>query len=420
MVIANPPWVRAERLTPARRRALKERFNWWRSSSGRGFVHLPDLSIAFLERCLELVAPSGAVALLVPSKIISAAYGETARRGLVRETSIAYVHRVPDKDAARFGATTYPLALVVKKERPPPNHTVQLGFARRRSLPQRALDTPGPWILLPGGIRGALREFRASGRPLRTVAPPILGVKTGADKIFLGQLVATDGSTAEVQFGNHRITIERSSLRPALRGRDVRAFSAKPQRVILWAHDGSGAPLRHLAPRAAGYVKQQSPLLLRRSDYRTGPLWSVFRIRGATADNRVVWPDIARRPRAVALDETEAHTAIPLNTCYVAPAPDRETALVITAVLNSIWAMAFAAVSADEARGGYRRMNAHVIEQIPVPDGGLARVALTELSQRAHRHEHVTNEDLDEAVADALGLSARTRRHLRALAADHR
>jgi hypothetical protein len=96
--------------------------------------------------------------------------------------------------------------------------------------------------------------------------------------------------------------------------------------------------------------------------------------------------------------------------------PDRETALATTAVMNSTWTAAFLAVSADEARGGYRRINARVAQQIPVPDTGPRRAALAQLSKRVHENEGDNNEDLDEAVADTLGLSKRSRKILKSLA----
>ncbi|MBI4421640.1 MAG: N-6 DNA methylase [Gemmatimonadetes bacterium] len=175
LVIGNPPWVRCERLSPELRGTLRERFSWWRAGPGTGFLHLPDLSVAFLERSLELAASGGTVAMLMPSKVASASYAETARRSLVAETQLAYVHRVSDREAARFGAATYPLALIVSKGAPRPEHRVRLGFDAGETVPQRALAAPGPWILIPDAPRQALEALRAAGRPLREVASPILG-----------------------------------------------------------------------------------------------------------------------------------------------------------------------------------------------------------------------------------------------------
>ena len=415
-VVGNPPWVRAEHLSERVRIALRERFHWWKANGQRGFAHLPDLSVAFLERCLELTQKGGAVGLLLPSKVFSAGYGEKARRGMVSETSVVYVHRVSDREAARFGATTYPLALVVKKEPAPQRHKVRLGFDSAGTIEQQSLDTPGPWVLLPGKTRDALEEFRCSGTPLGEVAPPMLGVKTGADSLFVGRIVDGDAELAVIAFPGRQETIERALVRPVLRGRDVRRFHSTPRRVIVWCHDDDGKPIAELPCHAALYFEQRSKELRARSDYRRGPDWTVFRTRCVAGNHRVVWPDIAQRPRAVALTETGTSSAVPLNTCYVAAMPDRETALATTAVMNSTWAAAFVAQHSDEARGGYRRINASVAQLLPVPHKGPGRVALAQLTKRVQKNEGDGDEELDEAVADTLGLSKRTRKILRQLA----
>jgi hypothetical protein len=419
IVIGNPPWVRAERIPGSVRRTLGERFSWWRSDGARGFAHQPDLSLAFLQRSLELVAPGGAVGFLLPSKVATAGYGESARRGLVRDTRIEYVHRVPDSESARFGATTYPIGIVVKKEAAGKDHSVRLDFAGSQTVIQSALDRSGPWVLLPDEVQKALATLRDSGAPLATVAPPVLGVKTGADRVFIGQCLECEQGLALIQFGDERAWVESSVLRPVLRGRDVRQFRGNPVRVMLWTHSEDGSALDTLPDKAGRYLLDRSATLLSRSDYRKGPIWSVFRVAGALSGHRVIWADIARQPRVVALDEVEPSRAIPLNTCYVSSAPDREIALAITATMNSSWAQALVFATADEARGGYRRMNARIAGQIPVPPSSSLRSALSDLSLEAHQRD-VDQNELDAAVADALALPTRTQRVLLSLAKDHR
>lgn len=417
IVVGNPPWVRAERLSPDQRRVLAERFSWWRTAHGPGYAHQPDLAVAFLERALELTADGGAVGFLVPSKLTSSGYGQTARAHLVRESTIAYLHRVPQQEAAAFGATTYPLAVVLKKRRPPSEHRVRLGFGSGERVAQQGLQSHGPWILVPDPARGALAELRASGRPLGEIAQPALGVKTGADAVFVGVLLHLKNGVGVVEFAGHPVEVEAELLRPAVRGRDVRPYRAAPSRVLLYAHHASGRPLPRLPSLAARYIDSHSSELRRRADQHGGPPWEVFRVRAALATHRVIWADIARRPVAVALDETEVPRALPLNTCYVAPAPDRESALVIAAILNSTWAAVLAAVTADEARGGYLRINARVAAGLPIPPHGPARTRLADLSADAHRFPPVDHAALDDAVADALDLSGPVRASLRALAA---
>ncbi len=418
VIVGNPPWVRSERLPPEMREALKARFQWWRAAPAKGFGHLPDLSVAFLERAVELAAPGAAVGLLVPSKLASAGYGARLRHALVRETSIQYLHRVPDQVAARFGATTYPLAVVLKRSAPPPDATVALDFAGSLTVRQRALAKPGPWLLVTDAARRAIERLLAMGQPLGTVSRPSLGVKTGADDVFVGTVISA-GDPCRVRFGAGEFVIEPDVLKAALRGRDVTAFDATARRVVLWGLTGSRIAAS-LPPRAEAYVNRHTARLRSRFDYRGGPLWTVFRTEPATAPWRVVWPDITKRPQACVLELSAQPRAVPLNSCYVAPAEDRETALVISAVLNSTWARAIVQVLADEARGGYRRCNATVAARMPLPRRPRSARKLIALAARAHSHHDVEQADLDRAVADALGLPARTRRALVDLVRDSR
>jgi hypothetical protein len=416
VIVGNPPWVRAERLPEGMRSALRDRFSWWRAGSDAGFNHLPDLAVAFLERAVELAAPSGAVGLLLPSKLASAGYAERTRTALVRETSLAYVHRVPDRDAAAFGAAVYPLAIVARKREPTAASRVALDFAGARTLSQRALATPGPWILLPDPARTALERLRRAGPPLRDFASPALGVKTGADDLLLGTLREERGTTALVRFREREVELERHMLRPALRGRDVTPFAARTARVIFWPYASDGTLACDLPPLAARYARALRARLTARADYRGGPCWTLFRVRPSLGRWRVVWADIARVPTAVALDEV-AGDAVPLNSCYVAVA-DREAVLAIAGMLNTTWARALLRAGADEARGGYRRYNARTTAALPIPAPGPGRAALAAASRRAHHHHDVTQHELDGVAADALDLPAAVRPTLRALADD--
>ena len=417
IVLGNPPWVRAERLPPATRRALASRFRWWRAPPSAGYRHLPDLSVAFLERSLELARPGGAVALLLPSKLASSGYGETARTQLVREATVTYLHRVPDRQASAFGATTYPLAVVVKKQAPSATHVVKLGFDGAQHIRQRALYSPGSWILVPDRTRDAMQRFLEAGTPLARIAPASLGVKTGADRLFVGTTCASNGPTVVVRLDGAEYQIETSLLRPALHGRDVKPFRVGSTHVVIWAYQ-NGAPLESLPPNAAAYFAARTTRLKQRADDAGGPPWTVFRLRAGLAGHRVVWPDIALHPSAVALEETDLAAAVPLNTCYVTHTPDRATALTVAMILNTTWARAIALATADEARGGYRRINARVAGQMPVP-AGPTRSALAAFGAAAHRNRHADQDQLDDAVGDALGLPAASRDLLRRFVAHH-
>ena len=420
VVIGNPPWVRAERLPAATRRTLKERFSWWRGVAGKGYAHLPDLSIAFLQRALELTKAGGSVGFLMPSKLTTSGYAQTTRSSLVSETTVQYLHRVPDQEAAQFGATTYPLAIILKNESPDAKHQVRLGFNSDSRVKQRSLHPTGPWILVPDRARRALDDLRNAGTPLGVVAPPALGVKTGADAIFVGETLEASRSVSTVRFGSTVAAIESTLLRPVIRGRDIRRFKATSTKVVLWGYDAHGDPLERLPPLAAVYIASHRRALVARADYGGGPLWTLFRLGTAGATHRVIWPDITKTATAVLLNytATRAGAAIPLNSCYVSVAPDRDTGLAICAVMNSTLIRALVFATADEARGGYRRVNARIASQVPVPPLDASR-QLIRMSAGMQKGDTFDQSKLDTVVAEALGLPPTTRDILCRLAPHH-
>jgi len=417
VVVGNPPWVRAERLPRAVRRTLAARFRWWKNGDGGGFRHQPDLAVAFLERAFELAGDAAAVGFLLPGKVASSGYAEVARRRLVRDTTITYLHRVPEREATDFGASVYPLVFVGRKAPPPGEHRVRLSLADGPEVPQQALSSAGPWMLVRDAGREAIDALCRSAPALAAVARPSLGVKTGADGILVGALVERSGDHCLVRFDTQDVEIEAAVLRPALRGRDLSPYRATPARVLVWPHSADGAPWRALPPLAAKWIAGHHGRLTRRSDYRDGPAWTLFRVRAARGDHRVVWADLSYTGAAVALDDA-LPDGIPLNTCYVSHAADRDAALALAATINSLWIRVLIRTLGDEARGGYRRWNARVMGLVPVPVAGPARTRLAALSLTAHTSDDIDADEIDTAVADALGLSSATRAALRAVARD--
>jgi len=107
---------------------------------------------------------------------------------------------------------------------------------------------------------------------------------------------------------------------------------------------------------------------------------------------------------------------LPLNTCYCAAVPSGADAHIVTAVLNSTWVIPYVRLTSDEARGGYRRLNARVMDGIPIPADAARRASAISISRRAHAGNQIEQDKLDDAIAEALDLSTATRTRLRAMA----
>jgi len=401
IVVGNPPWVRAEALAPEQRRYLAERFKWFRGVCGNqpGYRHQPDLAVAFLERALELLAPRGVVALLLPAKLATAGYATAARAELSRRTSIAVAADLRGDPRAGFEATVYPMALIAALAPPPEGHRVRLSLgAARTAVPQRSLGA-GAWTLVPDAARQVLERLRQSFPPIGERFTCHLGVKTGLNRVFL----------------DPEDPIESDLMRWAVRGRDVRAFGVRTVRRLLWPCDGRGGALASLPPLAAGYLARHAGSLLNRADHAGGKPWTLFRTGPASIPNRVVWSDLARRLEAAPLIGKCGAELIPLNSCYLIPARGAATAVRLAAWLNCTWCRVLAAAIADPASGGFFRFNARVVSALPCPPELPEHTGLLDLGRLGLNGE-LTQESLDDCCADLLALSPDERAALSELA----
>jgi hypothetical protein len=391
IVLGNPPWVRGERLPGRVREILAHRYSTCRPTSSGRFAHVPDLSVAFCERALELAAPGGVVGMLVPAKLATTGYAEALRRHLAGATQLERVAPLDDA-AAAFGAAVYPMALVTVRRDPEPTASACCALGPDSPgpmLPQRLLQAPGPWILVPDG--GAVARRLARDCPvIRDRWNPCLGVKTGADAVFLVP-EAVPGA------------------RPAVRGRDLARWLATPRLFLLWPHDSIGRPLARLEGPLALRLTPHLERLKRRTDYRGGPAWQLFRTKLALSPHRVLWRDLARELTAV----VPPSEVVPLNTVYGIVTRTADDAHALAALLNTSWCTALARLGADRARGGFRRFNASVVGGLPLPVTD--QRAWTALADHGRRCEPA-----DALTADLYHLDAADRRALARLAPNPR
>ncbi|MEO8089041.1 MAG: N-6 DNA methylase, partial [Gemmatimonadales bacterium] len=406
IVAGNPPWLRSEEIPSQVRERLAGRYRWWRSSAG-SYGNRPDLAVAFLERSLELAAPSGIVAMLVPAKVASAGYAVTARHSLASATTLHAIANLTET-GTEFDATVYPMALIAGKAPPPPQHRVRttLAITGELGVGQASLVGGGPWILVTDRLRRVLETLQADHPALGERFSCHLGLKTGANHVFLGPPE----------------DLEPEVLRWAVRGRDVGAFRCDPGTRLLWTHDAHGRPRSELPPRCTAYLARYQAELRARRDYTGGPSWTVFRARPAVARYRVVWPDLARQLTAAALTARDDEYRIPLNSCYVVTTRSAVEAERLAAGLNSTWLRAVAGLGAVPAAGGFARFNARTIARLPLPGSVFDAHNLSRLA-RLGRTGVPVQEELDAAMAVHLGLSAKAQNALRAVvdgAARHR
>jgi hypothetical protein len=432
LAVGNPPWVRLHHVAASDRATFRRDFFVARAAAwdagaapagaGRGFAAQVDVAALFIERSVRLLAPDGALSLLVPSKLWRSLAGGGVRDLLGRTMRL---HRIEDYSSAPalFDAAVYPSLIAGRRSdvsspstRPP----IDVVVHRRRhpALEWRAADTalpfdetPGaPWILLPPPARRAFALLRDAGPPLAAsrIGRPHLGVKCGCNDAFVVELVDThDGFAEIVTSAGEPATIECAMLRPLLRGEDLRRWCVSSSYAsLIWTHDDAGAPLPSLPPLAARLLSPWRRTLAARTDARHhSRWWSLFRTESARHDlPRVVWGDVGLEPRASVLDAGDPR--VPLNTCYVARCRELADAHALSALLNGPIARAWLDALAEPARGGYRRYLGWTLSLLPLPaDWTWARSILAPAAQRAVCGAPHTDRELFELAAAAYELS---------------
>jgi len=431
-ILGNPPWVRLHRIPTSARLELRRRFAsyrnaaWPRGASAAratlGFAAQVDLAALFTERALSLLQPAGTLALLLPSKLWRALAGGGLRAQIHQQAHIVSLEDWSDAPS-QFEAAVYPSLLVAERLRQPatreklheirdisttvhrPNRTTHWCMPHHRLALD--LDPASPWLLAPPAVRDAFDLLAREGIPLveSALGPPQLGVKCGLNEAFIVRTTDSDTVVATVDDGTRTGRIERTLLRPLLRGEHLAAWRREPSRngeSIVWTHDARGAPLRTLPPLAHTWLARWRGSLSRRADARThAPWWTLFRTAAAASElARVVWADVGRTPRALVLMPNDP--TIALNSCYLLPCRDPRDAHALAALMNSPLVAAWLALIAEPARGGYRRFLAWTIALLPTPRSwNRARDILAPIAQRAHRGQPPDSDELLDATLRA-------------------
>ena len=417
VVLGNPPWVRGERLPASVRERLAARYAVFRPSSDRrGFAHLPDLSVAFVERALQLVREDGVVGMLLPAKILRAGYAGPLRAHIRRHATVIALEDMSHAPHG-FAATVFPMVAVLRRREPDSRAPVEItlhaghggplrGTAAQQDLPLDPDAPRSPWLALPSVTLHATRHALRAGPRLDERFRPRLGVKTGANEVFV-----REASRAHELPSAFRV--------PAVQGRDIEPYRIRPGAVLMALLDRAGRPLPALPPEVTAYLGPWTATLGRRSDAKGAVPWALFRTELLAARWLVLWRDIAGALEAAPLDRRHAGAPVPLNTCYGVAVSDEDTAWWLSAWLNSRPIGALALALAERASGGVYRFSAGVVGALPLPRvSDAALLADLARSGRALAVDpHLHCDALDALVTDALRLPSRVAAELTRLGA---
>ena len=412
IVVGNPPWVRMARIDPEARRRYRDRYSFFRggnrdgagsllSASPPGF-NQPDLAVAFFEKAFSLARQGGVVAMLVPSKVATSAYGAAMRAAVERESLVA-VEDWSGEAAKWFDADTFPLGLTIRKSGTPSSLVAlrvdgETYAVKRSALTRNARGAP--WSLIPPQCAEIVGRLDREIPPLAETLgrQPIMGVKTGRNSSFFLEIERKNRKLIDVRSG---AAIPAAALARCIRGRDLEAWTIRRSCWMLWPpQEGWRRPPRWLEQVAAvrGLDPAECRLAFARPEH---------------AGIKVVWKDLSRRLAAAVVPafesiDGEQFCLVPNQTLYCLSAETEDEAHVLSAIFNSVIFAALALSRADRAKDRHYRYFARTVAAVPLPAvkcGTVEWLRLRHLSQRAHRGDDVSNE-IDQAASALYGLDA--------------
>lgn len=396
VVAGNPPWVRHGRIEPRARRMLADRYVLFRASREGTAFHQPDLSVAFFERALSLASKDGVIALLMPQKIVNAAYAAPLRR--IAESRVLSIADWSDDPRRHrwFEADTFPLGMTLRAL---PRHAPVRVTACGEAYMVNSLTFGDEWALVPPEVLAILRRLTEQHAPLCDALRrnPLMGVKTGDNRSFF-----LDDEELE------RFGVPASAVCRCVRGRDLQRWRAAASQWMLW-------------PPAGGFKGEPKWLatLARARQVKPESLQLAY-VRPEHVGIKVAWKDLSRGMAAAVLPDVvnvdgKAFPLVPNQTLYSIDAVSLDEAYGLAAMLNSTIANALLLCTAERAKDAHYRYFGRTVARMPLPDSAMDE-RLIRLSRRAHQGSD-TMREIDAVVAQHYGVTAKELELLRAFVA---
>jgi adenine-specific DNA-methyltransferase len=370
IVIANPPYVRHERIPQETLKALKAAY----PAVQHGMA---DLYVYFYARALQLLHDGGTLAFISSNKFFRAGYGKSLRDLLTSQTQAQLV--LDFGDAPVFDATAYPCIVLVSKGKPAPAATYR-GLTADNHIDLEKLNTifestaqmlpQAQGVQPPASSSGAsalVQKLMQMGTPLgRFVNGKMyFGIKTGLNRAFMidqetrDRLVAEDPHSAKIikpllrgrNVGRYAIHPAGQSLIFTRRGIDIKRYPAIERYLSQFRED--------LQPRRPGQEgRGRKP-----GNYQWYEIQDSVDYYESFEVPKIIYPDIA--PRAeFCFDRSGAY---PDATLFCIPTH----AIYLTAMLNSSL-LDFVLMQISPAiRGGFFRYKNLYMERLPIIEPSL-------------------------------------------------
>jgi hypothetical protein len=405
-VVGNPPYVRIEDLPKSVLTRYRELYE---STSDRA-----DIYVAFIQRGLETLSPSGVLSYICANRFSKNKYGASLRRIIANNYRVRSFINLEHTQPFHSEVSAYPAILVVDRQLGEPTHaatlddispktleTVHLEATRQKGAFTLVAQFPEwypngePWTSTSVEEHAFLSRLQDFPRLEESAADTKvgIGVATGADRVF----VLTKTCDA----------VEASRLLPLILARDIsnNSLSWSGHQLINPYRDEDDGQLVDLKeyPRLAAYLQTHLVSLRNRHVARSRPE-SWYR----TIDR--IWPRLLRTPKLLIPDIQVGCTIgydegafYPHHNLYWVTSASWPLEALKALLRSNLVTQQVRAYSV-QMRGGSVRYQAQTLRQIRIPRlSSLNDGLLLNLAENANSSD---TELLDELAAEAFAFGS--------------
>lgn len=258
-VVGNPPYVRIQHLSDEQKQYYNSNYD---SSTGNYDLYCP-----FIERGLDWLSKGDKLGYITPNQFQKNTYGEGVKKVMLSESQIEHIFDFQDSQVFPE-ATNYPQITVWKKKEPNEDHEIDVVRASRLvhdqdidgtefmekvaeyrnqdrfsndlidifQYPQEELDED-IWSVMPSEERQVFDKIKSNGENnLDEVTEAVFqGIRTSKNYFYIVETTSgeyiepgkEDGDTEITPTGySGKYTVEKDLLRPFVRGREIRRWTA--------------------------------------------------------------------------------------------------------------------------------------------------------------------------------------------------
>lgn len=279
-IVANPPYIRHHRLSPASKEKLRA---FGTRLIGKALDGRAGFHIYFLLRALELLAPSGKLAFIMPADTCEGVFSDPLWRWITKHYKLDAVIAFAPEATPFPRVDTNALVLLISKESP--SEHFFWAFCQEPETPELLQWIQSGFHSKPKSIQVHNRTLREGlrtgfsrypqenppdGVPLRVYARILRGIATGANEFFL---------LTDIQVGQLRLP--KQFLLPAVgRTRDVPGDEVSLASIEALRREGRAVWLLSLDGREIQHFPKSIQDYLRRGEELGLPQRALIASRG--------------------------------------------------------------------------------------------------------------------------------------------